>query len=173
MATGTVVPISEYLHTLYRPDCDYVDGQLQERLYGLWDHSAVRGELLHLLMTDESKRHCEALLSLRVKISETRYRVADVCVLSKTAPREQIIVTPPLLCMEVLEPMDIMERIEEKVRDFLGIGVPEVWLIDPATRVVRVCTTAREVLWSSGKLTVPHTAVVLDIAHIFIVLDEF
>ncbi len=127
MATGTVVPVGEYLHTSYRPDCDYVNGELQERLYGLWDHSAVRGEVLHLLMKDE--RHCLALLSLRVKISETRYRVADVCVLSKTAPREQIIVTPPLLCMEILEPMDIMSRIEEKVRDFLGMGVPEVWLL--------------------------------------------
>jgi hypothetical protein len=31
MATNTVIPVSEYLSTTYRPDCDYVDGEVQER----------------------------------------------------------------------------------------------------------------------------------------------
>jgi hypothetical protein len=34
MATSTLVPVSEYLATAYRPDCDYVDGQLQKRNLG-------------------------------------------------------------------------------------------------------------------------------------------
>ena len=74
--------------------------------------------------------------------------------------------------MEVLEPMDIMARIEDKVRDFLGIDVPEVWLIDSATRVVRVCTAAGVVSWTAGKLTVPKTPVVIDVADMFSVLDD-
>ena len=28
MAVGTFVSVEEYLHTSYRPDCDYVDGVL-------------------------------------------------------------------------------------------------------------------------------------------------
>ncbi len=31
MSTATVVPLSEYLNTSYRPDCEYLDGELLER----------------------------------------------------------------------------------------------------------------------------------------------
>jgi len=33
MATGTaLLTIEEYLKTVYRPDCDFVDGELEERI---------------------------------------------------------------------------------------------------------------------------------------------
>jgi hypothetical protein len=28
------VSVEEYLHTVYEPDCDYVDGRIEERLVG-------------------------------------------------------------------------------------------------------------------------------------------
>jgi hypothetical protein len=31
MATPVLIPVSEYLNTTYRPDCDYIDGELKER----------------------------------------------------------------------------------------------------------------------------------------------
>lgn len=31
MAAGTQISVEEYLHTVYRPDCDYVDGVVEER----------------------------------------------------------------------------------------------------------------------------------------------
>jgi len=34
--TATFVPLSEYLQTRYRPDCDYLDGELLERSVGEW-----------------------------------------------------------------------------------------------------------------------------------------
>ena len=34
MAVGTLVSVEEYLHTSYQPDCDYVDGEVQERNLG-------------------------------------------------------------------------------------------------------------------------------------------
>jgi hypothetical protein len=34
MATSAIVPVSEYLRTSYSPDCDYVDGEVQERNLG-------------------------------------------------------------------------------------------------------------------------------------------
>ena len=42
MATATPLPIStsEYLRTSYRPDCDYVDGVIEERNLGELDHAA-------------------------------------------------------------------------------------------------------------------------------------
>ena len=39
MPTATLVPLSEYLSRTYDPDCDYVDGSLQERNLGEISHS--------------------------------------------------------------------------------------------------------------------------------------
>ena len=45
MSTITLAPLSEYLETSYRPDCDYLEGELLERNGGEWDHSRLQGLL--------------------------------------------------------------------------------------------------------------------------------
>jgi Uma2 family endonuclease len=87
--------------------------------------------------------------------------------------REQIIRTPPLLCIEILSPEDRMSRTREKVRDYLDMGVPEVWVVDPQSRSVSVCTGPAMIEHTTGELTVPETPVVLALADIFKVLDEY
>jgi Uma2 family endonuclease len=42
MATGSLVSVSEYLSTGYRPDCDYVDGAVVERNLGEYDHARLQ-----------------------------------------------------------------------------------------------------------------------------------
>ena len=42
MLARTLVPVEEYLHTSYDPDCDYVDGEVVERNVGEWDHSELQ-----------------------------------------------------------------------------------------------------------------------------------
>lgn len=42
----TPIAISEYLHTSYKPDCDYVDGIVEKRSVGGANHDAVRRALL-------------------------------------------------------------------------------------------------------------------------------
>ncbi len=42
MATSALVSIGEYLTSVYRPDCDYVDGEVQERNPGEYDHGNYR-----------------------------------------------------------------------------------------------------------------------------------
>jgi hypothetical protein len=39
------VPLREYLNTSYRPDCDYLEGELLERNVGEWDHARLQGLL--------------------------------------------------------------------------------------------------------------------------------
>lgn len=47
---------------------------------------------------------------------------------------EQILTTPPLLCIEILSPEDRISRTNIRVREYLEFGVPVVWVIDPAER---------------------------------------
>jgi len=173
MATSAVVPVNEYLRKSYRPDRDYVDGEIQERNLGERDHADLQTRFVFLLCLPENATWVTARSELRVQVSPTRFRVPDVCVLRKTAPREQIVEQPPLLCIEVLSPEDTMLRTRERVRDFLAMGVPEVWIVDPALRSVTVCAGASTVEHMGGTLTVPETPMVLALADVFKVLDEY
>ena len=173
MATNVLIPVSEYLSTSYSPDCDYVDGEVQERNMGETDHGELQGQLLELLRTHANKAYFRTIPEVRVQVAPTRFRVPDVCLRRITAPREQIVVTPPLLCIEVLSPEDRMSRMREKVRDYLDMGVREVWIVDPALRSVTVCAGANAVEQTSGDLLVPETPVILALADIFKVLDEY
>lgn len=47
MATAPgLIPIEEYMHISYSPDCEYIDGVIVERNVGLGKHSFTQGEVL-------------------------------------------------------------------------------------------------------------------------------
>ena len=43
MPLATPVSLEEYLHTIYEPDCEYLDGEFVERNMAETDHAAVQG----------------------------------------------------------------------------------------------------------------------------------
>ena len=46
MATTTHVPVEVYLRSSYEPDAEYVDGQIEKRPVGEFDHAAWQGAML-------------------------------------------------------------------------------------------------------------------------------
>ena len=88
MSTATQVPVTihDYLHTSYSPDCDYVDGELQERNWGEFDHAEVQGALIYWFRRHAKEWTIRALVELRMQIAPTRFRVADVCLISRSEP---------------------------------------------------------------------------------------
>jgi hypothetical protein len=42
MASVTQIPVAEYLKTSYRPDREYIDGEVRERNVGKWEHARVQ-----------------------------------------------------------------------------------------------------------------------------------
>jgi len=130
MAVGTLVSVEEYLKTSYRPDCDYVDGEVQERHLGEREHSRTQREIL-LYLTGRYPGMRERLLpEQRVQVSATRFRIPDVCFLAEHAPKEEIIRTPPLLCIEILSAEDTFSRFMERLKDYFHMGIPECWMIE-------------------------------------------
>ena len=69
------------------------------------------------------------------------FRVADICVISTSAPREQIIHTPPLAVIEILSPDDRVSRYRQRLEDYRTMGVKNIWVIDPAERKGFDCST--------------------------------
>jgi Uma2 family endonuclease len=53
---------------------------------------------------------------------------------------EEIFTQPPFLCVEILSPEDRMSRVWDRIHDFFEMGVPNVWIIDPETRVAHIAS---------------------------------
>ena len=172
MATAALVSIREYLHTRYRPDADYVDGAIEERNTGELDHGRMQGWLYSLLSASPAELHFECVPELRIRVSERRVRVPDLCLTRIDHAEEQVVETPPLLCIEILSPEDTIPRTMLRVRDFLTMGVPEVWIVDPARRTVHLCTLSATTLQTEGALQVPETPITLSIEEAFSILDK-
>jgi len=141
METGSLATIREYVTTSYEPDCDYVDGTIEERNSGEYDHAHLQATATSYLGNHSRERGIIVLLAPRIQVSPTRFRVPDVCVILTDHPKEQIFRTPPFICIEILSPEDRLSRVQEKMNDYLYFGVPYVWMLDPATRKAYRWTT--------------------------------
>lgn len=166
------IPVEEYLRTSYRPDCDYVDGEVLERNLGTFDHSFLQGLLVRLFLNNAQEWGCLALPEQRVRISSGRYRVPDVCVLKKSAPREQIVSQAPLICIEILSPEDRWSPVRERVEDFFVLDTGHVWIIDPELRKGYVCSRRGFEEPENGVLEIPGTAIRVVLSELFAELDR-
>jgi Uma2 family endonuclease len=133
-ATVAFVPVEQYLHTSYEPDCDYVDGELEERALGEYDHATWQTILAAFFTVRQKEWGIKARTELRVKVSPQRYRVLDVVLLSRSAPVEQIVEFPPLAVFEILSPEDRMTRVLAKLEDYAQMGIGAIWVIEPKSQ---------------------------------------
>jgi Uma2 family endonuclease len=168
MASRTLISVEEYLRTSYRPDCDYVDGEVVERNLGELDHGWVQTILSAYLVARRAEWGISVIVELRVQVKPNRFRVPDICVVLGPRPDEQILTKAPFLCIEILSPADRMTRVEEQVADFLAMGVPNVWVLDPRAKRAWAVTLAdgwREEL--SGVLKTENPPLEVPLAEIF------
>ena len=148
MATTTFVPVETYLRTESEPDCEYVDGQIEERPMPEYDHSTWQDALSAFFRSHGVEWNVRARPELRVRVAATRFRVPDVTVLSRAAPIEQIILTPPLAVFEILSPENRMAAMMEKFADYERMGIAGIWIIDPRKSVEKAVGYG----YQSGKL---------------------
>jgi Uma2 family endonuclease len=127
----TFIPVELYLHSSYEPDAEYVDGEIEERPMGEYDHASWQEAIVLWFRQHAQEWNVRSKPELRVKVSPTRYRVPDVTVLDRDRPIEQIITQPPVAVFEVLSPEDTMTRMMRKLNDYSAMGIPQIWLIDP------------------------------------------
>lgn len=142
MSTATAVSLSEYLNTSYRPDCDYLDGELLERNVGEWDHSRLQMLLSQYLFSREKQWGIVVVPEQRVQVKATRFRIPDITVIAGNPPAGPIITNPPFLCIEILSPSDRLTEMQTRIDDYLAFGVRYVWLINPRTRHSYIHTSA-------------------------------
>jgi Uma2 family endonuclease len=135
------ISLQEYLRTSYHPDCDYVDGEVQERNLGEFDHAAVQMFLGNWFFQHRQEWNLHVLSEMRIRVSPTRVRIADLCLMSRMQEVEQVLTKPPLAVIEILSPEDRIARYYDRLADYRQMGIPNVWVIDPANQVGYDCST--------------------------------
>ena len=170
MATPVLIPVSEYLNTAYRPDRDYVDGELKERNLGEKPHGILQGILYSLFQNNRREWRLLPIPEQRVQTSATHFRIPDLCVIRPVAG-ENIVRSAPVLCVEILSKDDSLESIRDRIDDYLHMGVQTVWILDPVRHLAYVALPQGfEDL--RGTITIADTPVQIDLEEVFRELDD-
>jgi len=140
MQAVTLISVNEYLHTSYDPDCDYVDGVIEERNLGEYNHARLQ-LLIGAYLLRQVSSGLRVVVEQRIRTAPTRFRVPDVVVIDGK-PDQQVLSIPPLLCIEILSPEDRLTRIQTRADEYLAMGVPEVWIIDPESLRTYICDSS-------------------------------
>jgi len=164
-ATRLSVTVDDYLHTSYSPDCDYVDGAVQERNVGELDHAEVQGALVQWFRNHGKEWSIRTLPELRMQITPRRFRVADICLIPRSEPAEQVLQTPPIVVIEILSPEDRVSRYQERFADYRQMGVRNIWVVDPQTRRGYDCSTGNWIEKTS--FAVDGSPITVDLTVIF------
>ncbi len=166
MATATrPITIDEYLHTSYEPDCDYVDGELQERNLGELTHAEVQARLAQWFLNHADEWNIRVGNELRIRVAPTRVRIADVALLLRSEPAEQVPTRPPLAVIEILSPEDRVSRYEQRIDDYRNMGVRHIWVVDPQTRRGFDCSTGSWI--ETQTFTIENSPIIIDLSVIF------
>lgn len=164
MAAALHISLTEYFATSYRPDREYVDGEIRERNVGKWEHARVQALLAAWFGAREKEWRIIGSLGQRIRVSGNRVRVPDLVVLA-AGPQPDVLTDSPLLVIEILSPDDTYSDTQERARDYREMGVGTVWIIDSKTRSGRVCSGAEWV--ESARLEVKGTSLYVDLPQIF------
>ncbi len=166
------VPVEEYLATSYRPDCDYVDGEIEERNLGEKEHSILQQALVFLFRLNRDAWGMEVFPELRVQVKPTRYRVPDITVIQTGVSWERILRKPALLFVEILSPEDRLSKVRERVDDYLDLGTEHIWIVDPELRKGYVCSRRGFQEPETGVLEIPGTPIRVVLSELFAELDR-
>ncbi len=139
MAIASGISLEEYLHTEYEPDCDYVDGALEDRNVGQKKHGETHTAIAAYFFNLRKRLGVRVVTELRMRVSATRVRIPDVAIVDDR-DTDEVNQTPPLLCIEILSPDDRFSRLSKVLADYLAFGVPMIWIIDPYDREAFVVT---------------------------------
>jgi len=82
----------------------------------------------------------------------------------RTAPHNAI-------CLEILSSEDRIERIQDRIDDYVKFGVPYVWVVNPRSRRAWVYTADSIYEAKDGVLKTENPALVVPLAEIFAALD--
>jgi Uma2 family endonuclease len=163
MAT-TKTSLEEYLSTNYRPDAEYIGGELKERNLGELEHARMVKAILRWFEQYESSWELEVLPDVRVQVSAENYRVPDICLRPTANPDVRYVTSAPAVVVEVLSPEDSISDYRARIADYRQKGIAGIWVVDPKTRKGWDCSSGNWI--ETVVFRLPDSPVYLDLSAI-------
>lgn len=172
MQTRTPMSVDEYRRTSFDgADREYLDGEVVERNMGELPHAILQTELIERLRTLGKSLGLRVLVEIRVQVSPTRFRVADIAAWRAGPIGDRIPTVPPFLVVEILSPEDRLVRLQPKIAEYLRHGVEWVWVVDPDERRALVYTPAEPGGRLADELRTAQPDLVITLPDLFAALD--
>lgn len=169
MATATRITIEQYLKTPFEPDAEFVNGEVEERNVGEYEHSTVQREILFWLHRHSKEWQIRTIQEQRTLLRTGNVRIPDVSVWRRDVPVEPVFSHPQLIAIEVLSPEDRQSRVQGKIEDYRQSGIPNIWIVDPVRRIGWDCSDGN---WTrKSRFEVLSTPIYLDLQQLFTDLD--
>jgi Uma2 family endonuclease len=173
MATSTnavMVPLEEYLHTSYEHGCEWVDGQLKGR--GMPDgyHGYFQDFFMAYFRAMRMEFGLRGLSEVRMRVSSRSYRIPDVMAIPVDAPFLPYPVVTPSICVEILSTDDRVIDLQEKIDDYVALGVGAIWIVDPRRRTMSTADAAG--IHKVVEFQVPGGQACITAGELFAELDE-
>ncbi len=130
MATVRVA-VEEYFSTTYEPDAEYIDGVVEERPLGEWDHAAWQIAIAAFFFNRSDAWNIRVRPEQRTRTTAWRVRIPDVAVFDADTPADPVATTAPLLVFEILSREDRVPRVLLRLADFAAMGVAEMYVVQP------------------------------------------
>ncbi len=170
MATASLLGLDEYLKTGYERDVEYVDGELRERSVVFSVHGLLQSKIASWFERHEEEWGLRAGVEVRTRVSQTRVRLPDV-VVDYARYWPPVLLTPPLIAIEIVSPSDSYGHIQEVVKDYQTMGIPNIWVVDPGALTASICNAVPWV--AAPRFSVEGTPIFLDVADLFAWLNRY
>ncbi len=133
-AEKRIVSLAEYLTSPEYERCEYEAGVVTEKPMPDWIHGELCSWIAHLLLLyfPKYKNGTE----VRSRLKPESWKLPDLTVALRSAPRERYAYQAPYLNVEVLSEDDNREKMFPKCRLYHEWGVPYCWVIDGENRRV-------------------------------------
>jgi len=166
------VSVQTYLESSYEPDCDYLNGRLEKRNVGEWDHARVQTMLAGIFLQHEIDWEIRVVVEARLQVGAARFRVPDVMVVRAEDAGDAIVTKAPLLCVEVLSPRDTFRSMERRIEDYIRMGVANVWALDSESREIFVYGGGQRQWLEGPELAIEGTPVRIGVEQVFAALPK-
>jgi len=167
MATTSAPSISveDYLNSAeWKPDVNYIDGEIDERHMGKREHAAWQSAIQHWFLSHQDEWKICNLPEYRVQVKPTWFLVPDVTITDVDAPHEEIAITPPLAVFEIWSPQGSVRKLMRNLQAYQSTGIPQIWFIDPADKVWQRFVDGR--LTDQSEFVLPDRGIQFDMKEI-------
>src|SRR5262249_9212210 len=100
------------------------------------------------------------------------FRIPDACVMAIPSPDEPVFTQPPYIAFEILSPEDTRARLQQRCDDYLAMGVPNIFVIDPIERRSWTVTREGHLEALDGILRTSDSRVDVPLAELFALTEE-